>query len=543
MSSSSDSDSEWSSDSESGDLYASAFPLFNDIVTPPTIPTSLQESLKQDCDNGFDLLAILHTKIFPTLQKHIMHPLQDDYVLIRLINNLREDPSNPASCLAPLPAPADYDVDTNGPVLPSGEIYAFQQSKYFKPLLEDDGYIASLDALREAYESRFDLKASRDDEDDEVEQVETVEVLKAKLLAAQKLIKDLTTRSSLPSPPPSKPQKNTSSYIPPPSVDSDSYYFNSYSHSSIHHTMLSDVHRTQSYKTSILTNPSIFKNKNVLDVGCGTGILSHFALKAGSRCVVGVDDSNMLRHAVKVSKNLNIGEELIFIRGKIEEVVIPEEVEQFDVIVSEWMGYGLLYETMLPSVIYAREKYLREGGTMWPNKCEMFMELGSDTRTTFWDDVYGIDMSPMKAVVEAERYLEASVEIVKPEIIVSGRHMFWEADLNKVKDEELDFVRPFEIKAVKKTSVNCLVVTFDCDFDLSSPSPVKLTTSVQTEATHWQHVVLWLEPTRLPALEGGESFRGNVKVERKKDNHRDIEFTVEWEGGGLKGKQKWGIVS
>ena len=33
-----------------------------------------------------------------------------------------------------------------------------------------------------------------------------------------------------------------------------------------------------------------------------------------------------------------------------------------DVIVSEWMGYFLLYESMLDSVIWARDKYLAPGG-------------------------------------------------------------------------------------------------------------------------------------------------------------------------------------
>ena len=38
------------------------------------------------------------------------------------------------------------------------------------------------------------------------------------------------------------------------------------------------------------------------------------------------------------------------------------QVSQVDVIVSEWMGYFLLYESMLDSVIWARDKYLAPGG-------------------------------------------------------------------------------------------------------------------------------------------------------------------------------------
>ena len=35
---------------------------------------------------------------------------------------------------------------------------------------------------------------------------------------------------------------------------------------------------------------------------------------------------------------------------------------QVDVIISEWMGYFLLFESMLDTVLYARDKYLVEGG-------------------------------------------------------------------------------------------------------------------------------------------------------------------------------------
>lgn len=58
--------------------------------------------------------------------------------------------------------------------------------------------------------------------------------------------------------------------------DSD-YYFDGYSHFSIHEEMLKDSIRTKAYMRAIVDNPEIFKDKIVLDVGSGTGILSIFA--------------------------------------------------------------------------------------------------------------------------------------------------------------------------------------------------------------------------------------------------------------------------
>ena len=66
-----------------------------------------------------------------------------------------------------------------------------------------------------------------------------------------------------------------------------------------------------------------------------------------------------------------------------------------DIIVSEWMGYALLYESMLDSVLYARDAFLRPGGVMAPSQCRMMLGLGSvpelyKDRVAFWSDVYGM---------------------------------------------------------------------------------------------------------------------------------------------------------
>ena len=67
-------------------------------------------------------------------------------------------------------------------------------------------------------------------------------------------------------------------------------YFCSYSHFGIHQEMLSDKVRTESYQKAIIGNPELFKDSTVLDVGCGTGILSMFAASAGAANVIAVDE-------------------------------------------------------------------------------------------------------------------------------------------------------------------------------------------------------------------------------------------------------------
>lgn len=44
------------------------------------------------------------------------------------------------------------------------------------------------------------------------------------------------------------------------------------------------------------------------------------------------------------------------LKGKMEDLVLP--VTHVDILISEWMGYFLLFENMLDTVLYARDKWL-----------------------------------------------------------------------------------------------------------------------------------------------------------------------------------------
>jgi len=123
--------------------------------------------------------------------------------------------------------------------------------------------------------------------------------------------------------------------------------------------MLKDEIRTLSYRNAIQNNPHLFKGKTVLDVGCGTGILCMFAAKAGAKKVIGVDMSNILDQAKVIVKANGFEDQIHLVKGKLEEVDLGlAEGEKVDIIISEWMGYFLLYESMLDTVLMARDRYL-----------------------------------------------------------------------------------------------------------------------------------------------------------------------------------------
>jgi protein arginine N-methyltransferase 1 len=99
--------------------------------------------------------------------------------------------------------------------------------------------------------------------------------------------------------------------------------------------MLKDEVRTQSYRDSIYHNAHLFRDKVVLDVGCGTGILCMFAAKAGAKMVIGVDMSNIIDQATVIVKDNKLDGVITLLKGKMEDVVLP--VDKVDIIISEWM--------------------------------------------------------------------------------------------------------------------------------------------------------------------------------------------------------------
>ena len=101
------------------------------------------------------------------------------------------------------------------------------------------------------------------------------------------------------------------------------------------------------------------RTQTVLDIGCGTSILSLFAARYGARHVWGVDNSDIIHEAQQIVIENSMQSLVTLLHKKAEEIELPEKV---DIIVSEWMGYLLLFESMLDSVLCVRDKFLKQGG-------------------------------------------------------------------------------------------------------------------------------------------------------------------------------------
>lgn len=95
-----------------------------------------------------------------------------------------------------------------------------------------------------------------------------------------------------------------------------------------------------------------------------------FAAKSGAKHVIGVDMSTIIFKAREIVETNGLSDKITLIQGKMEEVQLP--FPKVDIIISEWMGYFLLYESMLDTVLYARDTYLEKDGLIFPDKATIF---------------------------------------------------------------------------------------------------------------------------------------------------------------------------
>jgi protein arginine N-methyltransferase 1 len=155
--------------------------------------------------------------------------------------------------------------------------------------------------------------------------------------------------------------------------------------------------------------------------------------------------SNIVKSAIKIVEDNKLSDKIQIIQGKVEEITLP--VDKVDIIISEWMGYCLFYESMLDTVLYARDKWLAPNGLMFPDKATLWVTAiedrqYKDDKINWWEDVYGFNMSAIKKVA----LTEPIVDVVDRNQIVTNSCMVREIDIQTIKKEDIPFEAPFQLE-------------------------------------------------------------------------------------------------
>lgn len=140
----------------------------------------------------------------------------------------------------------------------------------------------------------------------------------------------------------------------------------SYVNVSSHRRMALDGVRNDAYARAL--SRVIGPETVVLDLGAGIGVHGLMAAKFGARRVYLVEQEDIIAIADENVRANGMQDVVSCIHGRIENVQLPERV---DVIVSVLTGNFLLTEDLIPSLLYARDRFLKPGGTMIPSEATM----------------------------------------------------------------------------------------------------------------------------------------------------------------------------
>jgi len=253
--------------------------------------------------------------------------------------------------------------------------------------------------------------------------------------------------------------------------------------------------------------------------------LSMFAAKSGASKVIGVDCSNIVEHAKEVVAANGLENVVTIIKGKIEDIELPEPYDKVDIIISEWMGYCLFYESMLDTVIYARDKWLKPDGMMFPDKAKLFVcaiedRQYKDEKINWWDNVYGFDMSSIRKVAVSEPL----VDVVEAKQIVTNACLLKEVDLYSVQKSDLDFSSPFNLRVARNDYVQALVTFFTIEFT-KCHKRLGFSTAPDAAYTHWKQTVFYLNDYL--TVKKNEEIYGVFAMKPNARNNRDLDFVID----------------
>jgi type I protein arginine methyltransferase len=164
--------------------------------------------------------------------------------------------------------------------------------------------------------------------------------------------------------------------------------------------MITDDVRMTAYSTAL--RRSVKPGSVVLDIGTGPGILALLACQFGAGSVYAIEPDNAIEVARELAAVNGYADRIHFIQKLSTEVNLPAKA---DVVISDLRGVLPLFQTHLPSIIDARQRFLAPGGTLIPEHDVLWAavvdakELYTDLISAWDSPTLGLDLKPARKIV------------------------------------------------------------------------------------------------------------------------------------------------
>ncbi len=256
-----------------------------------------------------------------------------------------------------------------------------------------------------------------------------------------------------------------------------------------HEMLIKDSLRTASYKKAIENN--VRSTDVVLDIGCGTGILSFFAARKGCKKIYAIDNEDMIDCAEETARRNDLHHNIEFIKADVLRVA-PEE--KIDVLIHEQIGTFVWDEGLISKVACVRDNFLKKTGRIIPFKIDLYLAPTSyrshlDKSMSFWSRKhYGIDFANLRKKLFVENVGAAAfpsrIELHDRGTFLCREKLAHTIDLRKASGVPRKISATFRVKENSRLTGMCAYFRVHLDDDTC------FSTGPRKTNTHWGQIFL-----------------------------------------------------
>lgn len=287
-----------------------------------------------------------------------------------------------------------------------------------------------------------------------------------------------------------------------------------------HDGMMNDIGRTETYRKAIHGNPDNFKDKIVMDVGSGSGLLAFFAIQAGAKKVYAIE-AGCMHEVIRMLADANgWGDKIVVVNKVLQDMTEADcPLNSVDTIVAETLGTFLFGERGIETMLVARDRFLKKDGAIFPTRATLSVQPFSDEKLftgqsavpQFWSgtDFYGINLSCCHERAVKEQLSQVVASMVDPDTLISKQkdivYDFRTLDPAGLRTIQLEYDFAFEAEA----EMHGLAGWFIAEF-VGANETTTLSTAPQDTCTHWWQV-RFLIPKPL-SVKIGQNVTGSMEL-------------------------------
>jgi len=256
-------------------------------------------------------------------------------------------------------------------------------------------------------------------------------------------------------------------------------------------TMIADAERVGAYAEAIAA--AVRPGDSVVDVGCGVGLFSLLACRAGARRVYAIESDDCIQVARQLAIANGMVDKVEFIQGDSGRTELPERV---NLIVSDIRGVLPLFQNVIPTLEDAKRRFLAAGGTMIPQRDVLKAALIEapdfySRLTSPWEtQIAGLDLKP--PLVQLLNQLQSS-SFQREQLVTAPQD--W-GELDYLAGAQTSVARELNFAAARPGTVHGVCLWFETKLF----GEIGYTSQPGTRTVHGQMILPLLKP--VPVEEG-----------------------------------------